>query len=134
MAGAAQDPTDHADKLRFDLIPPYTLERLAEVYTVGSIKYGDNDYLAGMDWHRVIGAMMRHLNQFRDGESIDPDGFHHLAAVMWGAATLMMYEKYELGKDDRELVPDRGDRIVPAGSVTEMAPGKIHSHITSPYS
>ena len=107
MVGKANDSTDHADKLKYDLIPPHALEELARVYTLGSTKYGDNDYLEGMGWRRVIGAMMRHLETFRKGESEDDDGFHHLAAVAWGAFTLMTYEEFRLGVDDRELVPYR---------------------------
>ena len=105
MAGKASDPTDHSTKLRYDLIPPEALEELARVYTLGSRKYGDNDYLEGMDWRRVIGAMIRHLEAFRGGESDDAEGFKHLAAVAWGAFTLMTYERLGLGVDDRDLVP-----------------------------
>jgi len=94
-----------AEKLRYDLIPPYALEKLAEVYTIGAKKYGDQNWRKGFAWSRIIGAMMRHLEAFRRGESVDPDdGQHPLASVMWCAATLMEFECFELGEDDRPNV------------------------------
>ena len=89
------------DKLRYDLIPPKALEELAKVYTIGAKKYGDYNWAKGMDWHRVIGAMMRHMETFRQGYSYDAEGFRHLAAVAWCAFTLMEYERRDTGRDDR---------------------------------
>lgn len=100
MAGKASDPTDHADKLRYDLFPP-SLAEVAKVYTIGAKKYGDNDYLEGMAWSRVISAMLRHLWDWIWGKKIDEDGFHPLGAVAWGCLTLMQYEADGLGEDDR---------------------------------
>lgn len=46
---------------------------------------------------------MRHVEAFRLGESHCPkDGQHHLASVAWAAFTLMEFEKFNLGKDDRD--------------------------------
>lgn len=89
-------------KLRYDLIPPDALEAEAEVYTIGAHKYGDNNYLKGMNWSRVIAALQRHLKAWEKGEIHDPvDGQFHLASVSWCAKTLFMYQKYGLGTDDR---------------------------------
>lgn len=90
------------DKYRYDLIPAYPLEELARVYTIGSRKYDDNNWRKGMKWGRIVGAMLRHLQAWRKGESVDPqDGQLHLASVMWCAATLMEYERTGVGEDDR---------------------------------
>jgi len=90
------------EKLRYDLLPPEALEALAEVYTIGATKYGDNNYLRGMDWNRIYGAMVRHLQAFWQGESFDKeDGQHHLAAVAWCAFTLLVYERRGIGVDNR---------------------------------
>lgn len=92
------------DKLRFDLIPPQALEELALVYTIGGKKYGDYNWLKGMDWSRLIAALHRHLNKWQRGEQLDQeDGQHHLASVAWAAFTLYMYEINKLGHDDRPL-------------------------------
>ena len=98
-----------AGKLRYDLIPAWPLAGLAGVYTIGANKYGDDNYLkgGGLNWNRVVGAMLRHIAAWRMGESHDvEDGQHHLSSVAWCAFTLMMYEEYGLGKDDRYPIPD----------------------------
>lgn len=103
--GAPVGRKDDSSKLRYDLIPPYALEALAHVYTIGAARYGDGNYLKGMDWSRVGGALMRHYEAWRKGESLDKDdGQHHLASVAWCAFTLMVYEDQCIGSDDRGLV------------------------------
>ena len=93
-------------KLRYDLIPAEALEALAEVYTLGARKYGDNNYLNGIKYSRVYAALVRHLQAFWQGESIDPDdGQYHLASVAWGAFTLLTYESRQVGEDDRPWCP-----------------------------
>ncbi len=96
------------DKLRYDLIPPYALAQLAEVYTHGAKKYGDGNYLKGMTFRRILAALMRHVEAYRAGETIDPDsGIPHMAHAAWQCFTLMVYENESLGEDDRKMeVPD----------------------------
>lgn len=91
-------------KLRYDLIPPECLDALAYVYTIGAQKYGDHNWLKGMKWGRVIAAAYRHLAAWRQGRTIDPeDAQHPLASVAWCMFTLMFYEQYKLGEDDRRV-------------------------------
>ncbi|KKN84442.1 hypothetical protein LCGC14_0289040 [marine sediment metagenome] len=93
-----------SEKLRFDLIPPYALEQLAKVYTHGAAKYGDVNYLRGMTYRRILAALMRHVEAYRAGESIDPDsGLPHMAHVAWQAFTLMVYENEDIGEDNRKM-------------------------------
>ena len=93
-------------KLRYDLIPSYALERLAEVYTIGAGKYADNNWRGGLKWGRLFSALMRHAWAWWRGEQLDRvDGQHHLASVAWTAFTLMEFEKYGLGEDDRWRMP-----------------------------
>ena len=93
-----------AEKLRYDLIPPEPLAKVAYVYTMGARKYTDHNWRKGMAWSRVIGAMMRHVETFRQGTSIDPkDGQYVLASVVWCALTLMEYEWTHPELDDRAL-------------------------------
>jgi hypothetical protein len=92
------------DKLRYDLIPPYALERLVEVYTLGAKKYSDDNYLQGMSYRRVFGALLRHAFAWLAGRSKDPeDGQHPLASVAWCAFALMEYEHRGIGVDDRKV-------------------------------
>jgi hypothetical protein len=89
-------------KLRFDLIPTYPLEWTAEVYTIGSFKYDDNNWRKGMKWGRIFAAMLRHAWAWWRGEDRDPvDKQKHLASVVWCAMTLMEYERTQVGEDDR---------------------------------
>jgi hypothetical protein len=96
---------DDSGKLRYDLIPPDALAALAYVYTIGAKKYDDHNWLKGMKWSRVIAAMMRHMELWRQGEKDDKDdGQHHLASVAWCAFALLTYERNNLGEDDRHPV------------------------------
>lgn len=90
------------NKHRYDLIPPYPLDRLAEVYTIGAKKYADRNWEKGLAWGRVFAAMMRHAWKWWTGERFDQEsGQHHLASVAWCAFALMEYEKTHPEMDDR---------------------------------
>ncbi len=96
-----------AEKLRYDLVPPYPLSELAQVYTDGARKYGDENYRKGMSWRRVLGSVMRHIEACREGQWLDTEsGSPHAAHAAWGCFTLMLYEKEGLGTDDR--LPEEG--------------------------
>jgi len=89
MSGEKQDE----GKLRYDPIPAYPLQELARVYTIGSKKYGDNNWRSGIAYSRIVAALQRHLEMWKQGRDVDPDdGQHPLASVAWCALTLMEYE------------------------------------------
>ena len=90
-------------KVRHDLIPPWVIEQLAQVYTYGTKKYDSDNWRKGLAWKKnVIGPLLRHLNKWLRGEKVDEEsGCHHLAMVLWQGAALMLYEKYSIGQDDR---------------------------------
>lgn len=89
-------------KARYDLIPPEAIEALAQLYSIGAVKYGDRNWEQGMKWGRVFAAMMRHAWAWFRGEKYDQtDGQHHLIAVAWNAFSLYTYETRGLGLDDR---------------------------------
>lgn len=106
-------------KLRYDLVPPHPLRELAKVYTIGAVKYADHNWLGGMAWSRIIAALYRHLEAWRDGRVVDPDdGQHPLASVVWCAFALMEYERLGLGQDDRQITilsqwATEDDRVLP---------------------
>jgi hypothetical protein len=82
-----------AGKLRYDLIPPGPLAELAKVYTLGAAKYGDENWKLGIEKHRLVAAMMRHVEAYRAGITVDPDdGQHPLASVAWYCFALMWFE------------------------------------------
>lgn len=108
MAEVTEGRKDDKGKLRYDLIPPYAMEELARVYTIGAAKYGDHNWRQGMTWGRVFRAMLSHAFKFWRGQSIDPDdGQLHLSSVAWCAFTLIEYNRLKVGQDDRQ--PDLTD-------------------------
>ena len=96
---------DDNGKARFDLIPPPALIALAELYSTGSVKYGDRNWELGMAYGRVFGAMMRHSWAWWRGEIYDKeDGQHHLISVAWCAFALFTFESKGVGQDDRSEI------------------------------
>jgi hypothetical protein len=99
------DPTTGGQKgqklQRFDLIPGEPLWELAEVYGRGAKKYADNNWAKGYSWRLSFGALNRHLWAWWRGEERDELGNHHLAQVAWHAFTLLWFQKYKRGTDDR---------------------------------
>lgn len=90
------------NKLRFDLLPTEGITELARVYTMGALKYADNNWRNGMKFTRCIASLERHWNLWKMGQSIDPEtGCHHLAQVCWNAMTLLVYCLTKTGTDDR---------------------------------
>ena len=74
-------------KLRYDLIPEPALAAMAHAFTVGT-KHGDG--IKVESFATEYAAIMRHLEAWRRGETIDPDdGLLHLGAVMARCAKLI---------------------------------------------
>ena len=90
--GAHRD--SQKDKLRYDLITPYGLKRLAGIYTRGAKIYGDRNWELGMPMSRLYASAVRHLYQYAMHEP-DED---HLAACVWNLMAIMHFE--ETGRKD----------------------------------
>jgi len=89
-------------KNRFDLLPPWSIDQIAKVYTYGTIKYDDDNWWKGMPWKKVIGPMLRHIWKWLRGEKYDDEsGLHHLAHAAWQCIALMEYERNGIGNDNR---------------------------------
>jgi hypothetical protein len=90
-------------KIRHDLIPPWVIDQLAQVYTYGAQKYDDDNWRKGLRWRKdVIGPLLRHLWKWIRGERLDDESnCHHLAMVLWNTCALMEYERCSIGIDDR---------------------------------
>lgn len=78
-----------SDEVRYDLIPPIALRRLAARYKMGADKYGEYNWQKGMPLGVVINHLQNHLEKFKLEGCIDDD---NLAAIAWGAFALMWYE------------------------------------------
>lgn len=89
-------------KPRYDLIPVFALDQLAEVYRVGAEKYADRNWEKGMRWGRIFAALMRHLLVYWSGQEFDQEtGLRHLAQAAWGCFALLEYGHRSSGTDDR---------------------------------
>lgn len=115
------DPVTGAEKevnaIRMDLIPPYVLWELGRVYGLGAAKYEDHNWRKGYKWSNSSAALQRHFQRWLNGETHDEGGFHHLAAVMWHAGTLMVFEQEHPELDDRWKPPTDDE-----GGVTFVGP------------
>jgi uncharacterized HAD superfamily protein len=109
-------------KRRYDLIPALPLKDLADVYTFGATKYEDDNWRQGLKWTRIIGAMERHLQKFKNGQDVDEESLqYHLAHVAWGAFTLLEYSRTKVEFDDRQsYIPRMGYDI--DGVVANICP------------
>ena len=83
---------DDTGKLRLDLITPEALEELARVLGHGAKKYGDWNWSKGLNYSRVIAAVLRHINSWRKLEDNDPEtGLNHLSHAFCGLMFLITY-------------------------------------------
>jgi len=70
------------------LLPMSGLEAIVRALEYGQSKYGRNNFRKGFESHRLIGACLRHVHAWNEGEDNDPEsGVSHLGHA---AATLVM--------------------------------------------
>ena len=99
--GAVRDM--RVGKGRFDLIPPFSLKRLARHYENGAIKYGDWNWSKGMNQSSFMDSAIRHLNDYRTGDRSED----HLAACAFNVFALIhqeeMFERKKLPETLNDL-------------------------------
>lgn len=78
-----------ANNVRFDLITPVAMRRLAETYSEGSKKYGDHNWTKGMPVSQVMNHALRHLYLWLDGDKSED----HLAHATWNLCAIMHFEE-----------------------------------------
>jgi len=100
-----------AIKVPLGLIPPYAMEQTAWVHKLGADKYGPWNWReTGVCASTYVNAILRHLNAWRDGESLDPEsGITHLAHIACSANILMDAEYCGKLQDDRNKRPTSGE-------------------------
>lgn len=68
-----------AGKLRLDLIDPEFLTGLAGVLGFGANLYGEYNWTKGIQWSRIYGALLRHIQSAMFEYPYDVEsGLHHL--------------------------------------------------------
>lgn len=89
-------------KLRWDLLPFKEIEKVVEILTFGSKKYGDNNWQNLDDFEkRYFSALMRHMVAWLEGEKYDQEsGKTHLAHACCNLVFLMWKESQE-GKTNK---------------------------------
>jgi hypothetical protein len=87
-------------KGRFDLLPPYSIKRLAQHFENGAAKYGDRNWEKGQPLHVYIDSALRHGFCVSAGMQ-DED---HAAAAAWNWFAFMhTAEQIRLGNLPAEL-------------------------------
>ena len=98
MQGTKHD----AGKPRTDLLDYTFIEGISTVLGFGAIKYAEDNWRGGIKIRRLIGACLRHVFAFLQGQDNDPEsGLSHLyhAGCCLMFAAWMLQNKPEL--DDR---------------------------------
>lgn len=85
--GSVRDRAD--DKPRYDLISPWALQRLAELYQRGAEKYGERNWEKGQPVSDILASLYRHLIAYMQGDVTED----HMAAVAWNAFAIMHFEE-----------------------------------------
>ena len=78
------------DNVRFDLVSPQGLRRLAETYAHGAEKYSDHNWRKGMPFSVLMNHLITHIYTYLAGEDNEED---HLAHAAWGLFALMEFEE-----------------------------------------
>lgn len=102
-------------KPRVDLISPAALLALGNVLGYGAKKYGDKNWLGGIQWTKLYGSALRHLIAWRGGTDLDAEsGLPHLAHALCNIMMLVHYTEHNCyrGFDDR--VPEEPPEVKPA--------------------
>lgn len=95
-------------KPRLDLISWPAIWEVAKVLGFGAQKYDSWNWIEGIEYSRLVAAVLRHVTAWTSGEDIDPEsGISHLAHAMCGLMFLMTFKlQGRTGLDDRCTVSD----------------------------
>ena len=78
-----------ADGVRFDLITPIGLRRLAETYAEGAKKYGDHNWEKGMPASVMLNHAIRHIYRWLEGDTSED----HIAHAAWNLLAIAHFEE-----------------------------------------
>ena len=78
-----------AGKGRYDLLPPYVIDRLARHFENGAAKYGDRNWQKGQPLSGYLDSALRHTFNLLDGMT-DED---HAAAAMWNIGAFIWTQR-----------------------------------------
>jgi dATP/dGTP diphosphohydrolase, N-terminal len=78
-----------AENVRFDLITPIGLRRLAETCAEGAEKYGDHNWQRGIPASVMLNHAIRHIYLWLDGDNTED----HLAHACWNILGVCHFEE-----------------------------------------
>ena len=78
-----------ADDVRFDLITPVGLRRLAETCAEGARKYGDSNWERGIPASQMLNHALRHIYLWLEGDMQED----HLAHAAWNILGVCHFEE-----------------------------------------
>ena len=84
--------SDDTRSVRFDLISPVALRRLAETYAEGAAKYGEYNWQKGIPASNLLNHAINHVYLWLSGDRSED----HLAHAMWGLGTVMHFEEQKV--------------------------------------
>lgn len=94
------------------LIPLSALIEEAKGFMLGERKYGRYNYSEGMEASRLVGAALRHILAWQQGENQDPEsGASHLGHARCCLAMLLECERLGTLKDNRNLVKEKAPSL-----------------------
>lgn len=101
MAGLKFD----SGKVRMDLLPPDALFSVAQVLTLGAVKYGDRNWEEGVPASKCEAALLRHLYRWKLHEEFDEESnLNHLAHMATNALMMLAQAlRSTKGFDDRSF-------------------------------
>ena len=93
--------SDKTGRGRFDLIDPFSLERLAKCYEGGcKPPYGERNWERGIPLSSFVSSLLRHLTAYMKGDRSED----HPAAIAFNVFGVMRFEELiRLGKADQSL-------------------------------
>lgn len=87
-------------ELRYDLISPEFLKRLAATCHEGVIKYDAGNYLKGIPCSNLLNHAYAHLEKWKTGDSSED----HLGHAVWNLMAIMHFETHLPEMLDAELI------------------------------
>lgn len=90
------------NKSPLELIPYEALDEIGKVLAAGAKKYKRFNWTNGINYSRLIGAALRHINQFNSGEDKDNEtNTNHIANAICNLMFILYFEKHRKDLDDR---------------------------------
>jgi hypothetical protein len=90
--------------MRWDLIDPVHIERVAGIYTYGANLYQENNWMR-VDRVRYFSALCRHFSTIRSKNRFDSEsGYLHIYHALWNVIALIWIDRKKSGEAKEEPI------------------------------